>query len=636
MDFFAAQERAKARTRTLIVYFLLGVVGLVISLNVVAMIGLSVNRARQAASPRSASRFAGDESNDGSPAVEFDPGVSALVTVITLAIVGGACFYKVSELRAGGGAVARSVGATPLAAHPAEFSDRQLRHIVEEMALASGVPVPEIYIMEEEDGINAFAAGLRSDDASIVVTRGALKYLSRDELQGVIGHEFSHILNGDMRLNVQLIGAVFGLLVIAIIGRVILQSVGRTRFRGRNGGGAAVGIMVLGGALFVLGYLGVFFGRLIQASVSRLREGLADASAVQFTRNPLGLAGALKKIGGLGVGSAITHAHAEETAHMFFAPAVTSLFATHPPIEQRIRELEPNWDGKFIFPKAPGLAPELQKYDSGAPLRTTAATVQQMLAPASAVAALSLAQVQDWRASLPPAITAALADAPGCRALTLALALDGDATRRETQLARLREQLEPAATAAAALADDVASVAAGRQLPLLELALAGLARIPLPEKNFLAAHLREMTGFDRGGQNLHQFALWRVAEYRLKPRPPVLGPAATDYFRTDLSVVLSALAHLSTPDDAAAKPVFAQGLSALPGMASLPLTPRSAATLQLVEASCTRLEGASFPLKKQLLEAGALIVQADGVIEPAESEMLRALAASLGCAVPLV
>ena len=634
MDFFAAQDRAKARTRWLILYFILGVAGLVVSLNVLAIIGVSVHRARH---PYSGRHYF-DNSSAGADAsgVVWDPEVSVVVTLVTLGIVGGSCLYKVSELRAGGGAVALSVGATRLAAQPAAFSDRQLRNIVEEMALASGVPVPEIYVMEEEDAINAFAAGLRPEEASIVVTRGALKYLSRDELQGVIGHEFSHILNGDMRLNVQLIGAVFGLLVIAIIGKVILQMVTRTRWRGRNGGGAAAGIMVLGGTLFVLGYLGVFFGRLIQASVSRQREGLADASAVQFTRNPGGLAGALKKIGGLGVGSAITHAHAEETAHMFFAPAVDSLFATHPPLEARIRELEPNWDGKFISPRPPGLAPDLQKYDAGAPPRATATTVQQMLAPAGAVAALSLAEVQDWRASLPAAITTALADAQGCRALVLALALVDDRPGRDAQIARLQEQSEPAAATAAQLAQVVADIPAGRQLPLLELALAGIARLTPPEKNFLLARLRDLTGFDRGNQNLHQFALWRVAEYRLNPRPPRLGPSQPEFYRNELSVVLSALAHLSTPDDAAARPVFAQGLNAIMGMASLALTPRVGAGIEQVQAACARLESAPFGLKKQLLEAGAIIVQADGIIEPAESELLRALAASLGCAVPLV
>jgi hypothetical protein len=186
------------------------------------------------------------------------------------------------------------------------------------------------------------------------------------------------------------------------------------------------------------------------------------------------------------------------------------------------------------------------------------------------------------------------------------------------------------------LANDVGQVPAGRQLPLLELALGGLAQIPTSEKTFLVARMRDLTGFDRG-QTLHQFALWRVAEYRLRPQPPRIGPTAPENYRRDISLVLSGLAHLSTPDDAAAQPVFAQGLSALPVFAPpLTLTARSLAPISEVEAACGRLEAAPFPLKKQLLEAGALVAQADGVVEPAEAELLRALAASLGCAVPPV
>jgi hypothetical protein len=218
--------------------------------------------------------------------------------------------------------------------------------------------------------------------------------------------------------------------------------------------------------------------------------------------------------------------------------------------------------------------------------------------------------------------------------LVLALALDNDPENRASQMLRLKEFAEPTAQAAANLANVVAQVPPGRQLPLLELALGGLAQAPTSDKSFLLARLRDLTDFDRG-QNLHQFAMWRVAQYRLRPQPPRIGPTATESYRKDLSLVLSALAHLSTPNDAAAQPVFAQGLNALPILTPpLALTPRAAAPSSEVEAACSRLEGAPFALKKQLLEAGALIAQADGVVEPAESELLRALAASLGCAVP--
>jgi hypothetical protein len=239
-----------------------------------------------------------------------------------------------------------------------------------------------------------------------------------------------------------------------------------------------------------------------------------------------------------------------------------------------------------------------------------------------------------WRANLPASIAAALGSSTGCRALVIALALDGDAANLTAQLAKLRETGEPTAADCAALVADIAAVPAGQHLPLLELALGGLAGLSPPEKSSLLARLRDLTGFDRS-PTLHQFALWRVAEYRLKPRAPREGPPGADNYSNDISVVLSALAHLSTTSDAAAQPVFAQGVAALPAeLKGIALTPRAQATLDRVEMACLRLESAPFALKKQLLQAGALIAQADGIVEPSEAELLRALAASLGCPLP--
>jgi Zn-dependent protease with chaperone function len=235
------------------------------------------------------------------------------------------------------------MGARAINPNTTDPDERKLLNVVEEMAIASGVPVPQVYVMDEEDGINAFAAGHKPGDATVTVTRGCMKILTRDELQGVIGHEFSHLLNGDMRLNLRLMGIIFGILCLAIIGRVLLQT-GRGREKNP--------LPLLGLALLVIGYIGVFFGRLIQAAVSRQREFLADASSVQFTRNPGGITGALKKIGGLGEnGSRLGHAHTEELSHMFFGNGVTApfigLLETHPPLAERIRAFDPAFDGKF-------------------------------------------------------------------------------------------------------------------------------------------------------------------------------------------------------------------------------------------------------------------------------------------------
>ena len=265
-------------------------------------------------------------------------------TVVTLGIIGCASLFRTASLRAGGAAVAQQLGATPVPEDTSDFNLRRLRNVVEEIAIASGVPVPQIFVMEEESAINAFAAGYAPSDASITVTRGALERLNRDELQGVIAHEFSHVLNGDMRLNIRLIGLLFGILVLALIGRKILE---HGRFSRSKDSAPLMAVAV---GVLIVGYIGLFFGRLIKAGVSRTRETLADASAVQFTRQTQGLAGALKKIAGLPGGSKLANADTEEVSHMLFGQGLklSSLMATHPPLLERIRALEPSFKAEAL------------------------------------------------------------------------------------------------------------------------------------------------------------------------------------------------------------------------------------------------------------------------------------------------
>ena len=268
----------------------------------------------------------------------------------TLVITIGS-LHKISELAGGGEVVALMLGGRAVNPHSTDLAERRLLNVVEEMALASGVPVPPVYVLDREPGINAFAAGHQPGNAVVAVSAGCLQCLTREELQGVMGHEFSHILNGDMRLNLRLIGVVNGILVLAIIGYYILRSMSYVSSRDSKEGGAQMGFLVLGLVLVVLGYLGVLLGNLIKSAISRQREFLADFSSVQFTRNPGSLAGALKKIGGISSGSRIRDAHASEISHMFFGDALAgsffNLFATHPPLVKRIRALEPNFDGVF-------------------------------------------------------------------------------------------------------------------------------------------------------------------------------------------------------------------------------------------------------------------------------------------------
>src|SRR5688572_19806863 len=320
MNFFERQAAARRTSSRLVVLFALAVAGIVFAIDAAAFLAYGAG-------------------------ADAEPGeIGALLvftTLLTLGVIGLGSLYRVASLRGGGEPVALQLGGTPIAADTTDFNLRRLRNVVEEIAIASGVPVPKIYVLEHEASINAFAAGYSPSDAVIAVTRGALDRLNRDELQGVIAHEFSHILNGDMRLNIRLMGVLFGILMIGLIGRKILQ---HGRFGGRNKGAGAILVAAL--IAMVVGYVGLFFGRMIKAGVSRQREQLADASAVQFTRQTVGLSGALKKIGGLGEGSKLNErGDAEEVSHMLFGDGVgfSGLFATHPPLLARIQALEPQF-----------------------------------------------------------------------------------------------------------------------------------------------------------------------------------------------------------------------------------------------------------------------------------------------------
>jgi Zn-dependent protease with chaperone function len=369
VDFFDAQDHARRLSHRLVLLFGLAVASMVAIVYVVAALVLGFV-------PLEA--FLGAEVGGAAPGVAggrvLDPGLLAVVALGMGAVIGGGTAFRTAQLRKGGSAVAELLGGRRVDPSTSDPRERVLVNVVEEMSIASGVPVPAVYVMDREPGINAFAAGHTVDDAAVAVTRGTLETLPRDELQGVVAHEFSHILNGDMRLNVRLMGLLFGILLLAVVGRGLLRGAmwgggGRSRSSG-SGRGSGAQVAALGAVLVLLGYLGVFFGRLIQAAVSRQREFLADAAAVEFTRNADGIAGALKRIGAAagaggrrspgagGDGSRLQDHHAQEASHLFFADGVgkslSRLTATHPPLAERIRRIDPRWDGSWEVPPVRG------------------------------------------------------------------------------------------------------------------------------------------------------------------------------------------------------------------------------------------------------------------------------------------
>ena len=353
-DFFERQSDARRSTKWLVGMFALAVVAIVGIITAATAAGVGVwnqNRELQLAAGLS-----------DTPQLDVWQ-VPLLAGVGSLAMILLGSTYKVAQLRGGGTTVAENVGGRRIPPNTIDPIERRLVNVVEEMALASGVPVPPVYMLPDEQGINAFAAGYSPSDAVVAVTRGTAEQLTRDELQGVIAHEFSHILNGDMRLNIRLIGVLHGILLLGLIGRFLLRSSYYTdRRSSKDSGGGA--LLLVGAILVVVGLIGSLCGNLIKAALSRQREYLADASAVQFTRNPGGIAGALKRIGAAITGSRLQHRNATEMSHMYFSQGVwegfSGLMATHPPVSKRILAIEPNWNGKFpTRPKTPVVLTEI-------------------------------------------------------------------------------------------------------------------------------------------------------------------------------------------------------------------------------------------------------------------------------------
>ncbi|NBB79468.1 MAG: M48 family metalloprotease [Verrucomicrobia bacterium] len=367
MDFFEAQDNALARSKSLIVYFFIAVVLIVVAVYFAVTAGFFYYHSQIESATK--------------PPV-FDLTRLLITGTIVLPLIGFGSLWRITQLRREGGAgVATALGGRRIDASTRRPDERKLRNIVEEMAIAAGLPVPQVYVMDRESGINAFAAGFSHDDAAIGVTRGAIEQLDRDELQGVIAHEFSHILNGDMSLNTKLSGWVFGIVMLTLLGRGFWRLIkgngssssrsggrgfyvggmggtrrsgGGSRGNSKGGGALILAIILVAVLITIIGFIGEFFTRLIQAAVSRQREYLADASAVQFTRNPEGIGNALRRIGGIPRYSTMHHPNASEFAHSFFARSMfggVSFLATHPPLDRRIRSILKDWKGDFLKPR---------------------------------------------------------------------------------------------------------------------------------------------------------------------------------------------------------------------------------------------------------------------------------------------
>lgn len=670
-DFFQRQDTARRNSAALVGLFLLAVAGIVLITFFAVMYATSAaKRSKQ---------FEQYRQTESSRSELPDPVTAgAIAAAAALAVIAGGTLFKVTELRSGGGkSVAESIGGQPLRPNHEGHTEQRLLNVVEEMAIASGTPVPPVFLMED-DAINAFAAGYAPGDAVIGVTRGACERLSREQLQGVIAHEFSHVFNGDMRGNIRLIGILHGILILSLIGKMLLYSLhfgSSGHGRGRDNGKGMIVILAAGVALYLLGSLGALVGGLIKAGVSRQREYLADASAVQFTRNPDGIGGALMRIGAKQHGSRLNHPNAAVASHMYFAQGVfeglSGLAATHPPLPKRIRAIMPNWDGKFPEPKPsafaaagpprpPGQPGEAARgFASGTAANAATARfagaqssgakssgadgggrrrmVREAVGHAGHPEPVHQRYAAELLDSIPPAIREAAHEPSTARAIVVALLLDQDDPIRQQQIWAVGKRMEPQIVREAVkFWEQIADGPKELRLPLLDLTLPALACMSEKQFDAFAAAVRELIRADNR-LSLFEWTLSQVLMRHLEPRFRPARRVATRYYSLlklghPVSVLLSTVARVGHSGDVVTD-AFEAARQQLPGV-KVALLRGEACTLDALRESLDTLATVSPPRRRELVEACAAAICVDDHVTGSEAELLRGIADLLECPIP--
>src|SRR5574337_965200 len=624
MDFFAQQARVRTSSRRLVALFVLAVIAIVVAIDAVVWLAM------------------GHRPVEGEPAASNLPLLFS-TSLIVLAGIGFSSLFRIMSLSGGGKSVAKSVGAVPVPPDTADPALRRLRNVIEEVAIAAGVPVPDIYLMADEPGINAFAAGYSVSDAAVCVTQGCLDHLTRDEMQGVIAHEFSHVLNGDMRLNIRLMGLLFGILVLAVAGRRVIWFGGHSNRRGSGQ------VWMIGLALIVVGYVGYFFGRLIQAAVARSRESLADASAVQFTRQTDGIAGALKKIAVLSEGSSLQVANKQEVAHMLFGEAGTfnALFATHPPLLERIRALEPGFREEELAPLAasmqraaemPPVAPPAEKPRSplGVPGMNLPPVLPAVLAAGASVGTEGVESRLDSlrpRLEMPATLTSAVQQPESALSVVLALALSLEAELQPAQRRIVADAFgDDVQRAVQARVAELATLPPIARLPLVSLAFPALKQLPDGRQQTLLRALDDLVKVD-GRVDLNEYCLARLLRIQLREarqprRAPVEGLKKLPACRDSLILVCTIVASAGCSDEAGARRAWLLAMQqAFPGEA-IEWSPPPAAWQAPFERALDDLDGLNPVAKERVIQSLLRAIHADGEVSVEDAELLRVICAN--------
>ncbi|MBS3755275.1 MAG: M48 family metallopeptidase [Desulfobacterales bacterium] len=619
MDFFVQQDKARSRTWLLVLVFILAVIFVIVAVYAAAMAVLFL--------------FNPAYSHSGF----FHLKLFLIIAGVAAGVICIGSIGKIAALSRGGDYVAEDLGGKLISPSTRDPDKRRLINVVEEMAIASGTPVPWVYLLENENGINAFAAGFSPSDAIIGVTRGCCSRLSREELQGVIAHEFSHILNGDMRLNIRLMGFLGGIMMIATAGISILRSYAATsRMSGRRarGGGR---ILIMAFFLLVIGYMGVLLGRLIQSAVSRQREYLADASAVQYTRSTA-IGDALKKIGGLPVGSKIISPAASEACHMFFGRAVGVVFATHPPLIKRIRKIEPGFTGDFddAGPTAvPGGGP--QQFFSSEGGREMSIDADAVGSNIGRITPENIAHGAAILAALPESIRNEAEDILGACALVCALLLDRDPEERKKQKETLRGASSSQLLRQVELVENsVQALESELRLPLLDIVIPTLRQMSREQFVVFKEQIRLLVQAD-SKITLFEFCLQEVLNHRLEAvferADSKVRYKKITLLEQDAVLLLAALARVGHRDKAVAEKAFYAALSVLPIKRKKEQMPETL-SLKDLHTAFDRFSRASYGVRKTIFDACCQSVLFDGKVAVREVELLRAVASAADIPVP--
>ncbi len=647
MNFFEAQDSARRSTSLLVVLFLLAIAMLVVLSNLIVFQFLYFQQ--YATLTLSLTQLE----------LVFDSNFSMLLST---AIIGFICLgsvYKLVQLSSGGAVIAQYLGGVIVPRSSPDPLHKKILNVVEEIAIASGTPVPQVYILNEP-GINAFAAGWKTTNVVIGITQGALERLTRDELQGVIAHEFSHIFNGDMRLNIRLIAVLHGILMIGLLGRMMLRSMRFVRSsRNSKSGQAALLIFGIGAALTVVGYSGTFFGNWIKSLISRQREYLADASAVQYTRSSEGIGNALKKIGGAVPGSALLAASVDEYSHAYFAlgnPGSSLFsFSTHPPLKQRILRIDPRWDGQYLFDERKPVkqATESHKKDKARQreklANSIAAGVGINLALNEAMNGLEnigdvtqhqMEAAQSWHKQLPDEVLINAENPHGAQALMLALLLHAAPEIENKQYEALNEILGETHTGdVRRLQKVVADLARTQALPLIDLSLPTLKEMTLEQYQRFKLAVQQLISADRKVE-LREWAIQRVVLQHLDEYFGLRKKSIAKYFilgsaKYSSELMLTMLSHVEHSDVAEARDAF-DGAKRSIAAGALKMVDKKDLSLVALDAAMDDLALLKPPIKKRFLQACVNCISHDGKVTIEAYELCRAIASCLNSPMPPV